>query len=525
MATILYKCDTCEREIALTENKFGLTVFSKCVITEGCKGTLYKLSRNANTVREDLDFPPVVQGLNDYTQRRAFFEKNITISSNPWKIEHNMGVAPAVSVYFTDETTGEQYEVDADDYVITTVDKNNLEISFSGQRKGIVHLVARSSVPREIETVTEDEVLFQVSHDGYMDFAVPIVANDGGDKISTSDINISLEIEIQVPSNPINVVSGEYLLDGQDPASPWFGWDTILLRKRRAFVTKNMQILDFFTPAYPDITALSDIPDGTTFKIQQIQFTDTLRSIESRLLFLLLSQEPFQAPDKIRNQIVDVGELLIASSNTFIVFDGEVFVAEANLERMYPRIEEIDPPTLDFTPTPTPSVTPTFTVTPSQTPNPTTTPAVTPTPTPGPTVTPTPSVTPSVGNVVNLTSREFVFTDSVGAGSLTGNLEFTDDGVFNGLASEWWTGQPDPGIGSSFEVRVTYDTSLPSEVSYTGTPVIGNWTDISTDPDYTWEISRAGANFKAWYMLVEIRDVATMTLQDSAIVRIVLEVT
>ena len=242
------------------------------------------------------------------------------------------------------------------------------------------------------------------------------------------------------------------------------------------------------------------------------------------LLFLLLSQDPFQSPDKIRNQIVDAGELLIASSNTFIIFDGEVFVAQTNIERMYPRIEEIDPPTLDFTPTPTPSVTPTFTVTPSPTPNPTTTPAATPTPTPGPTVTPTPSVTPSVGDFVNLTSQEFEFVASPGVGTLTGNLEFTDEGVFNSLVDEWWTGQPDPGIGSDYEVRVTYDTSLPSEVSYTGTPVIGDWTDISTDPNYTWEIDRSGENFKAWYMLVEIRDVATMTLQDSAIVRIVLEV-
>jgi hypothetical protein len=524
MATILYKCDTCKREIALTENPVGMTVFAKCVITEGCKGKLYKLSRNANIVREDLDFPPVVQGLNDYTRRRVFYEKDIVISSNPWKIEHSLGVAPAVSVYFTDETTGQQYEVSADDYVVTTVDKDNLEIDFGGQRKGTVHLVARSSVPREVVTVTDATDLFQVSHDGYMDFAVPIIVNDGDEKISTSDININLQIEIQIPSNPIILVDDEYLLDGQDSDSPWFGWDTILLRKRRVFTTKSMQILDFFSATFDDINTLDDIPDGTTFEIQQIQFTDTLSSIESRLLFLLLSQTPFQAPDKIRNQIVDVGELLLSSTSRFFVFDGEVFIDRSNIERMYPRIEEIEAPTLDFTPTPTPSVTPTFSPTPSSTPNPTATPGATPTPTPEPTVTPTPTVTPSVGDFVNLSSREFEFVTSPGSGTLVGNLTFTDEGQFNSLITEWWTGYPDPGIGSSYEVRVTYDTSLPSEVSYTGTPVIGDWEDISADPSYTWELDATLANFKSWYMLVEIRDTATMTVQDSAIVRIVLEV-
>jgi len=506
-----------------------MTVFAKCVITEGCKGVLYSLSRNPTILRQDLELPPVVSGLKDFIERRVFFEKNINIKSNPWKIEHSLGVSPSVSVYFYDENTNQPYEVSADDYIITIVDKDNIEISFSGQRKGVVHLIARSSVPRKIETITEADDLFQVSNNGKIDFAVPIITEVGGEKVNLADAQLGLKIEILIPSNPITTIEGDYLLDGQTSDSPWFGWDTILLNKRRVFSTKSIDILEIFSDTFTEISNLDDIPDGTSFVIQQISFNGTFISIEPRLLIMLLAQAPFQSPDKMRDHIVDVGELLISSTNKFFVYGGEVYLDSGNLERTYPRIEEIEQPVVDFTPTPTPSITPTITFTPTPTPTVTPTLTLSPTPTITPPLavspTPTPTVPAFIGEVF-LSSFLFPETRAAGAGVAFIDLNFMDDGslVYENTAgtaqrlpTEWWTGQPAIGVGALYDVMVSYNTDIPSGVSYVGPSALDSWVDIGTEPSYRWELNAENITEKVWYVNISIRDKATLTVQETKV--------
>jgi len=371
MATIQYRCNTCEREIAITENIRGLTVFGKCVITEGCKGRLYKLSRNPNTIREDLDFPPVVPGLSDYTPRRTFYQETINISTDSWQLTHDLGVSPAVTIYFFDDNTGQPIEVSPDEYTVQIINENRIEVSFGIRRRGIVHLVARSSVPRNVVTVPNEQELFQVSHLGYLDFAVTSIINTtGGVRFLTED-DFDLDIEVIVPSTPAINVQGTYLFDTLPNSSPWFGWGQVLLRKRRNFATKSLQVLDIISDAFPSAITLSDIPDGTRFEIQQVRYRNVddmylgdFIDIGPRQLMLLLANSPYGVVDKIRDRTVDIGELSLASANRFFVFGGEVFLDESNIERMYPRIERASTTNLLSTPTPTPTltVTPTPTV-------------------------------------------------------------------------------------------------------------------------------------------------------------------
>ena len=330
MATIDYKCDTCKRERTLTENQLGMTVFAKCIITEGCKGTLYKVARNENIARQVSDFPPAVAGLNDYVERRAFYQETINITSNPWKVEHNLGVSPAVTVYLFDEDDNAT-EIPPDEYVVTVVDKNNIQIQFSNPQRGIVHLIARSSVPRDVDTVPDDATLFQVSHLGWMDFgSVSVIDTEAGLRFLTND-DFDLQVEVQIPSRPVTTVSGEnrLLLDAQEQTSPWFGWEQVLIRKRRNFTTKNMDVLELFRLAFGESTfpTLSDIPNGSSFEIQQIRyrnegsgFLSEFEQIEPRSLLLLLANDPYGVVDKIRNQLIDVGELPLATNGRFFVF-------------------------------------------------------------------------------------------------------------------------------------------------------------------------------------------------------------
>ena len=66
MSTVTYKCNVCKREIKKLENKSGLTVFSRCIITEGCRGNLNKISVDPDNIRES--FPAPVSGIKSYGQ-------------------------------------------------------------------------------------------------------------------------------------------------------------------------------------------------------------------------------------------------------------------------------------------------------------------------------------------------------------------------------------------------------------------------------------------------------------------------
>jgi hypothetical protein len=595
MATISYQCDTCKREITVPENKRGITVFSKCIITRGCRGHLYKIERNKNILRSAEIIPEPVAGLQNYTPRRVLFEQRQNISANPWKVNHNLGVSPAVNVYFFNDVTGEPVEVSPDDYVVTVIDRNNLEVSFTIPQRGIIQLVARSSVPRDVLTISED-TRFQVSNDGLMTFAVPSISvnanfNPLATPSPTPSVSFSptvtptvsvttsvsatptptpsltpnvsftgsptptqtpastitptvtptftptptitetsaeqkwifsdslfLTVEVLLPSNPVETITGRYLIDGPEDISPWFGWDQVLIRKRRNYSVKSFRILDVIRDAFPDIKTLNDIPNGTSFRITEINLGFGLNAPESRQLFLLLGRPPYGISDKIRDKIVDTGELALLENGRFFIFDGEVFLDENLIEDVFPLTEETGSTNLLASPTPTPTVTPTETVTPTPTATtaPTSTPDVTPTisltpsitpstsgtpgasgtPTPTPTitptrtatltVTPTRTITPTPSQVgVQLTDISLSVSGGGTAGfsvRSNGILDLTTGSGFSPRSGQWWGASPSPttGIGNSYYVRLEQT----STGGFPTGPALDQWHLLSTDR--TW---------------------------------------
>ena len=169
MSTITYKCNVCKREIAKVENITGLTVFSKCIITEGCKGNLYKIGRDASNIRET--FPPPQTGVNDFFPRKSLYIHNQDVNATEWRIFHNLSVIPSISVYETIDSG--EIELHQDDYTVTVVDGDTLAVEFATPKFGIVHCIAKSSVPIKPKVVELPPVPKQVSADGTLIFAVP----------------------------------------------------------------------------------------------------------------------------------------------------------------------------------------------------------------------------------------------------------------------------------------------------------------------------------------------------------------
>lgn len=348
MATIKYKCDTCKREIDLLEKPYNLNKFSKCTITSGCRGKFNKLSRNLDNNREST--PPSVLGLDDFKQRKVFYKHKQDLISTLWKINHGLGVSPAVEVFLDNGTT--QTSIDFDQYEIIVVDKNNIVIKFSTYQKGIVHCVARSTVPEFKLTESTDVELFQVTKNAVFVFAfpklithytvVPPVSPLVALPLDTQNTvrPIRLEVSITQP-NQEEVICVEKITDDINN-SPWLGWNEILLRKRRNYTIKTKSLFSFNQTFQLDNIKPKDIEYGTVIKFLRVDFgTGNLQPIDQDNVLILLAKTPYQAVDKIKNRVLDINAVSTSSFNYLIYQDGEVSTAEKNIESIYPDIQKV----------------------------------------------------------------------------------------------------------------------------------------------------------------------------------------
>ena len=351
MATVTYKCDTCKRSIDLIENKNGLTQFSKCVITTGCRGKLYKTGYNPDNVRESN--LPYIPGLQNYQKRKAFFSYTQTIEKAEWKINHNMGVAPAVTVY--EDISGNLIEVGQKEYSVIIVDRNNIILKFNTQKKGLVHLIARTT-DSTINFTADSENQFIITNQGVFTFAIPvyITIDEGADNPDSevtspplpfftcdSENKVYIEVELTIP-NSETVFCIEELDSIIDSRSAWNTWNTIIINNRKKYCVKTINILNFKSFGNPDIK-IDEIPFGTTVKITRVDYgTGKFVNIPSKGLLSLLTAPPYTPFDKIKDKVLDVGETFKLSDTAF-VFNGDEFqISESFVEKIYPEISKVN---------------------------------------------------------------------------------------------------------------------------------------------------------------------------------------
>jgi hypothetical protein len=418
MATITYKCNVCERNIDLLENKQGLTTFSKCVITYGCKGKLLKTKRNPDNIRES--FPVEVPGLEDYSQRRVLFDYTQTLPSSVWVISHDLNTSPTVSVYILNTTTKKYDELDQNQYKITILGTNRLKLTFKNSYVGRAQLVSRNSIKSVPTSVTPVLAPFQVTSTGYFVFAVPkyLTKFEYPPSILPTpqlpyDLNalpIRIEVSIKKPNEEEEICTE--IFSSSLSNTPWTGWNEVLVRKRRNYYLFSKSILAFRTFG-GDTLKFSDIPDGTQLKITRIDYgTGVLQPIPPEGLYILLAGTPFTTNDKIKDKVVDVANMVDNDIDYFSYTTSDFFVDQSNVEKTYPELLQVKavnfiPPT----PSPTPTISPTISQTPSvsltksvivsatpqASPQPSSSIPATPTPTASVTksATPTPTVTPT----------------------------------------------------------------------------------------------------------------------------------
>lgn len=164
MGVVVYQCDTCRREVDIVRNERGLDTVKRCVITNGCKGSLFQVAeRNTSVYGRPLED---VEGLDNYRQRNVLYIHEQLLSSTNWIINHNLNTNPTVVVYidFVEPSGRRTYRMlDPDDYVVTFSDGDNISIEFATGTTGLAHIIARSSNPRKVDIQSVVRSWYQVT--------------------------------------------------------------------------------------------------------------------------------------------------------------------------------------------------------------------------------------------------------------------------------------------------------------------------------------------------------------------------
>lgn len=332
MTIIQYQCDVCTRTVQLQENVKGLTVLGKCIITEGCLGQLNTLSRNIDSNREV--YPDPVAGLLDYFPRKAFFPFTQTVLAKTWYINHDLSTSPAVSVYVNTIENTPLVQLSPEQFIITIISKDVITLTFQQPFMGIAQCIARSTtVNNSIPTITASQV--QITTNGILTLAVQeYIAN--APPLSTVNMNnapFSLLVNVKQPSQTLQTTA-ENVTSTINSLSPWSDWPKILIRKRKNYLvrTLNIQNLGAFNGA-----TINNIQNGTQVSFTQVLFPfSSFRPIISREILVLLTNLPYTNIDKIKGKVIDLSDVIDSPINYFTYKNGELFVDQSLIDVSYP---------------------------------------------------------------------------------------------------------------------------------------------------------------------------------------------
>ena len=342
MAVVRYKCDVCKRELEVPENKRGLDFVDRCIITEGCRGSLYKLERKQDFLRGE--FPAKVPGLRDYTPRRVLYNHTQAIAATEWFIEHNLGVAPSVQVLIEMSTTINEEqelvpcvlrnntenfdEVETTDFTINIISPNELTIIFPNPQSGIAQLIARSSAPITTEEAEEAATpTFQLTTS-----TIVSIATLNSTIPSGSSIDLSL---VYTPPGSSSSITQSYTVPTTiAAASPWNDFPSILIQGRQY----KVRSFDAFISEMGDGT----IPNGSSFYFSQIDTGSGDRAILSREVIVLLALSPYDDVDKVKDQLIDASRVTAINAElSFFYQDRELFAFTPIITSTFPPIREV----------------------------------------------------------------------------------------------------------------------------------------------------------------------------------------
>lgn len=315
MGIVVFKCDTCNREIELVQNKHGLETVGRCVVTNGCRGKLATIRTIPDHTRGNI--PTDVVGLDNWRQRKVLHTHEQKVANSKWRVVHNLNTSPSVQTFvYSIESNNELVEVLPTS--ITIIGVNEVEISFSQNYTGVAQLISRSSNEEAVITAPAVDTSIVITTQQRL-----VLATLNASASITFDLQFLSPTTFKpsvLVSFPCSSSAGEMI------GTAWEGVRKVLIGGK------------IFTLRGIDITTvdMSGVTTGSPF-----YFSDTseVGGLVVNKNFILLTKEPFTTYDRDINNYVDVTSVTSANAiQGFTFISPEFYTSDSIKEPVYPPI-------------------------------------------------------------------------------------------------------------------------------------------------------------------------------------------
>lgn len=319
----VYKCSVCSRSTRVPTNKQGLDLIQRCVITHGCQGKLHRVTLTRE-INQTPAFPPEVQGVEDWYQRRVLYTHDQPVQSQTWTIKHDLETKPRVHVYVNRIIDGVKTQVTSNDAVEKVIDLNTIQLTFSTAESGTAQCIALSSQnstnPPAVNPVQPTTPSIQIT-------------SDGGE-LTIATLSTDPLISITLTYRPAGgaKVNIEYPRIDTQPSigSPWSNVRNVLVNGRK-YTVRTLNLTT--TPLAPAYFAAGDIPAGSTFYVSAISGAPP--AVGSCII--LLGTAPYGTVDKTYTSYIDPAYVSKGSPQLF--YDtGKGFAFTSIVRPTYPPV-------------------------------------------------------------------------------------------------------------------------------------------------------------------------------------------
>jgi hypothetical protein len=317
---VTYKCDTCNRQVDVQYNRHGIDTAQRCIITDGCLGTLHKVKRRLVPARAKVLADPV-EGLDYWYQKKMIYTHVQAIAANVWRIKHNLGVIPVLKTYVTRYDENNQPYLIPAEPTVTYNDIYSLTLTFDSFEAGEVQCFTVTSENKNIvppPVVSKQNVL--VTNKGELTIAVRY---DIAQNLFTDSETFPLTVTFLASPQ----FQYTYRIDNRPSIlSSWVDADDSLVVINRT----NYKVFSF-NVFNSDIAATGVTSAPIT--IPMINLTP----VAANQVLILLATSPFTVYDKTTDHLVDTFSSTTSLPTLFYV-NGETYCDPTTIVPTYPPI-------------------------------------------------------------------------------------------------------------------------------------------------------------------------------------------
>lgn len=362
MGLVVYQCTTCGRDVERIENVHGFDMIDRCVATQACSGRMLRTNRKPEHIIASKT--PNVDGIDDWRQRKLFYEHTQLLVSTKWTVVHELNTHPAVQVFgFRD---GKYEELSTNTYSLVFPDANTTIINLIGGFTGVAHCIARSTsnVIKEEPKIIDG---VQISNNQKISCAI-LNLPDAGEapnlylqvqtpNLSIEDVVVDLtggdentawdSTKIRIANKSYGIRSGSYpsFLDGSIVKMMGLSFNIVSSTGNQIEISGdhswrfavNAQIVVYVDGVYikRTITAISVSNAITSLTLNSGDATHNnqlIVQISSQQAAILYSRSPHQIVDKIKDKLVYLNNF------NSTVLRKELVVNPKSITTVYPSI-------------------------------------------------------------------------------------------------------------------------------------------------------------------------------------------